>query len=302
MHAPVTGGEFFGDQLIRGVVVGDAQQRFGETQHALATAERRLAEAEHRLAESEHRLAAGEQSDAQIRSDLAGAVAELSDRLTRAEVAAHQLRQYIEGVNANVAELRQLTLTMNHWTVQVRRSIDAIEAAEAERRTQDDETAAAMILAARSRDTQRTERLAAWADELAQRIARGGAVLDLGGGSDWLTTLAARGFDAGAIETNSALHREARARQLNVTLGDAATLLARTEDGSLDALTIARENDDDMPYSKLLAEAQRLLRPGGCLMVAGAHAETIDVMPAAGFGAPKRLDAFGGRALFVTRA
>ena len=273
--------------------------RFGETQHALATAERRLAEAE-------YRLASGEQSDAQIRSDLAGAVAELSDRLTRAEVAAHQLRQYIEGVNANVAELRQLTLTMNHWTVQVRRSIDAIEAAEAERSAENDETTAAMILSARSRDAQRTGRLAAWADELAQRIARGGAVLDLGGGSDWLTMLAARGFDAGAIEANSALHREARARQLNVTLGDAAMLLARTEDGSLDALTIATENEA-MPYAKLLAEAQRLLKRGGCLMIAGAQlqnteAETIDLVQAAGFGAPKRLDAFGGRALFVTRA
>jgi O-antigen chain-terminating methyltransferase len=265
--------------------------RFGETARALRALEQRAAEAEQR--------------DADLRSDLIAAVEELSDRLTRVEIAAHQLRQYVEGVNANVAELRQLTLTMNHWTVQVRRSIDAIETAEAERRAHSDEAAAAMILAARTRDAQRTERLAAWGAEIAARIPRGAVVIDLGIGSDWLATLVARGFDASAIETNAALHREARERGLGVTLGIASALLARTADASLDALTIAATSDE---FAVLLAEAQRIVKRGGCLMVADVRAEaaqpvtTPDSLEAAGFGAPKRLDAFGGRALFVTRA
>jgi hypothetical protein len=264
--------------------------RFGETARALQAAEQRLAEAEQR--------------DAELRSDLSAAVEELSDRLTRAEIAAHQLRQYVEGLNANVAELRQLTLTMNHWTVQVRRSIDAIETAEAEHRARSDEAAAAIILASRARDAQRAQRLAAWGEELAARIPRGGSVIDLGVGSDWLAVLSARGFDASAIETNSALHREARERGLNVTLGNASTLLARTAEASLEALTITAAGDD---FAGLLAEAQRILRRGACLMIMDARSDasqptTPEILDAAGFGAPKRLDAFGGRALFVTRA
>lgn len=274
--------------------------RFGETERALQAAAQRLAEAEQRLAEAEQR-------DAELRSDLSAAVEELSDRITRAEIGAHQLRQYVEGVSVNVAELRQLVLTMNHWTVQVRRSIDAIEAAESERRARNDETAAAAILAARGRDAQRANRLEAWADELAQRMERGAAVLDLGGGPDWLAALAARGFDASAIETNTALHRESRARGLNVTLGDPAMLIARIADASLDALTIAMAEHRDFSHAALLAEAQRVLRRGGCLMIAHARSESAqsappDIVEAAGFGPPKRLDAFGGRAFFAARA
>jgi SAM-dependent methyltransferase len=197
---------------------------------------------------------------------------------------------------------------MNHWTVQVRRSIDAIETAEAEQRARRDEATAAAIVRARSRDGERATRLDAWADELAQRIPRGAAVLDLGIGADWLAVLAARGFDASAIEANSALHRDARARGLSVTLGDAAALLARVADASLDAVTFVAGLGDEKSATELIAAAHRVLKRGGCVLIAVARPDVSaepaigDIVASAGFGDAKRLDGIVGQALLAVRA
>ncbi len=81
----------------------------------------------------------------------------------QAEMHAQALRLYVEGVDANIVSLRHLSLTMNHWALQVRQSIDAIETAEADRRALADETAAAIIAREHARDSQRIQRLQAWA-------------------------------------------------------------------------------------------------------------------------------------------
>ena len=259
---------------------------FGDVRSALAIAEQRFADSEQR--------------DADLRRDLGSAVEELSSRITRTEKAAHEIRVYIESMNASVAELRQLALTMNHWTIEVRKSIAAIEAAEADERTQRDEREAAATLAARARDAGRAERLAAWADELARRAPSRATVLDLGIGADWLAALGARGFAASAIETNSALHRDARERKLDVTLGDPAALIARIEDASLDVLTVDARAFD----VRLAGEAQRILKRGGVLVVVETHAQRegiADLVEPAGFGALESLDAPGGGALFAAR-
>lgn len=259
---------------------------FGEVRSALAIAEQRFADAEQR--------------DADLRRDLASAVDELSERITRTEKAAHEIRVYIESVNASVAELRQLALTMNHWTIEVRKSIAAIEAAEADARRERDEHEAAAILAARARDGGRAERLGAWVGELARHVPEGANVLDLGVGTDWLAALDARGFVASAIETNAALHREARAHKLDVTLGDPAALVARIEDASLDALSIDARAFD----AALAREARRILKRGGVLVVVEARTErasVTDLVEPAGFGALESIDAPGGGALFAAR-
>jgi hypothetical protein len=260
---------------------------FGEVRSALAIAEQRFADAEQR--------------DQDLRRDLSSAVDELSERITRTEKAAHEIRVYIESMNASVAELRQLALTMNHWTIEVRKSIAAIEAAEADERAQRDETEAVAILAARARDGGRAERLSAWAGELARRATQGACVLDLGIGADWLAMLAKRGFAASAIETNSALHRDARERKLDVTLGDPAVLIARIEDASLDALTV----DAGVFDARLAREARRILKRGGVLVVVETHTEragVADLVEPAGFGALESLGAPGGGALFAARS
>jgi len=271
--------------------------RFGETASALQAAEHRDAELREAIDSTQSDLDS-------TQSDLAGAVAELSDRLTRTETSAHLLRQHIDGVSVNVAELRQLALSMNHWTVQVRKSIDAIEAAEAERRERNDETTAAIILRAREQDAHRVLRLQAWADELAQRIPRGATVLDLAGGSDWLAALSARGWSASSIETNTALHREARARNLDVTLGSPGSLLARIADASLDALTIVSPDRiaGEMPATELLREAHRILKHGGCLMFGATPVEYAPaILLAVGFAEPKLIDGSAGKAIFAVR-
>jgi SAM-dependent methyltransferase len=262
--------------------------RFGETAAALQAAEHRDTELRDAI-------------DA-TRSDLADVVAALSARLTQSET-------FTQGLHANVIELRQLALTMNHWTVQVRKSIDAIEAAEAEQRARNDETSAAIILRAREHDAHRASRLQAWSTELAQRIPRSATVLDLAGGSDWLAALSAPGWSVSSIETNTALHREARARNLDVTLGSPRSLLARISDASLDALTIASPDRivDEIPATELLREAHRILKPGGCLMIGATPAESSaeyapSALLAVGFAEPKWLDASGGKALFAVRS
>ncbi|HEY6986208.1 MAG TPA: hypothetical protein VH375_09000 [Rhodanobacteraceae bacterium] len=261
--------------------------RFGETAAALSAAEQRNAEL-------------GEAIDA-VRSDLSNAVAELSERIARAE-------GFAQALNANVVELRQLALTMNHWTVQVRKSIDAIEAAEAEQRARDDEASAAMIRRARERDTMRAERLQAWAGELARRLPPNATVLDLCGGADWLALLNARGWDASSIETNSALHRDARAHGLNVTLGNPSSLLPRIADASLDAMSITSlDRVRDIRAAALLREAQRVLRRGGAVLIdlhsseRTADSVIADVAATGGFGDPQTLDVHAGKALVFAR-
>jgi len=257
--------------------------RFGETATALQAAEQRDAELREAIDGT--------------RSDLADAVAALSARLTQSET-------FTQRTHADVVELRQLALTMNHWTVQVRKSIDAIETAEAELRARNDETSAAIILRAREHDAHRAARLQAWATELAQRIPRDATVLDLAGGSDWLAQLSARGWRASSIENNTALHREARARNLDVTLGSPRGLLARISDASLDALTIASPDRivDEMPAAELVREAHRILKSGGCLMIGAAPAEfSASTLVAVGFAEPKSSDAAGSKTLFAVR-
>ena len=263
--------------------------RFGETNTALRAAEQRDAEL-------------GASLDT-ARADLASAVAELSERIARTE--ANMAR-----AETNVADLRQLALTMNHWAVQVRKSIDAIEAAEGEQRSRDDEIAGATIQRVREHDAMRAERLQAWSSELAHRLPQSASVLDLCGGADWIAALAARGWNASSIETNSALHRDARAKGLNVTLGSPSALLARIADESLDALSIAGLDRiaRDMRAAALLREAKRVLRSGGVLLIDldayGASADSMiaDVVAAGGFANPQTLAVHAGKAVVFARS
>lgn len=271
-------------------------------------------------------LHAAEQRDAELHSEftstLSSAVTELSDRLTQtgdrltqtgdrltqAEMHAQALRQHVEALDASVVSLRHLSLTMNHWALQVRQSIDAIETAEADRRALADETAAAIIAREHARDSQRIQRLQAWAATLVRKIPAAREVVDLCGGADWLAALAAHGLKASSIETNSALHREARARDLNVTLGSPAMLLARAADESVDALTIGslERIGEEMKSMELAREAQRILKPGSVLLIDvaknGIFAQALsDALLGLGFADPETLDVFAGKALMFER-
>jgi SAM-dependent methyltransferase len=267
-----------------------------------------------RFDETAAALHASEQRDAELRSEftshLSNAVTQLSDRLAQAETHAETLRRHVEALDANVVSLRHLSLTMNHWALQVRQSIDAIETAETERQTREDEASAAIIARARSHDAQRAPRLQAWAEKVAKKMPAAAEVLDVCGGSDWLAALGARGLKVSSIETNSALHREARARHLDVTLGSPRSLLARVADESIDALTMGLSERivEEMTPAELAREAQRILKRGGVLLIdvgdigGPVEAALSDAALGVGFADLETLDVFSGKALMFERS
>ncbi|HVT31742.1 MAG TPA: methyltransferase domain-containing protein [Rhodanobacteraceae bacterium] len=237
-------------------------------------------------------LQAAEQRDAEQREGLAAlsiAADALSERSAR-------LEEHARALDATVSDLRGLVLAMNHWTVEVRRSIDAIDAAEAERRAGEDEAAAARIARRRDLDTERRERIAARAAAFAGALPDRARVLDLCGGADWLAALVERGCRVTSIETNSALHRRARERKLDVTFGDPLALLERTSDASLDALTLdAARIGASVPT--VLGEAQRILKRGGILLIDLGEGAPPDAAALSAFAARVPLDA--GALVFV---
>jgi hypothetical protein len=227
-----------------------------------------------------------------LRGDLASAVDELSARQTKTELGAHEMRVFIESLDATVADLRQLTLAMNHWTTEVRRGIETIEADDEASRIADDAIEAAAIAASRARDPSRSTRDAALIEAIAHRLPRGAKIVDLCGGGDWLAALVARGFVASSIETNAAIHRAERERALDATFGDPHALLVRVADASLDAITIDFTRDLRATPAALLREAHRIVRSGGVLVVVDgvdepstSRARVADLVRASGFDA-----------------
>lgn len=256
-------------------------------------------------------LHAGEQRDAEHREMLnasAVAMTELSERLNGLSERIGQVESYARGLDAAVTELRGLTLAMNHWTVQLRQCVEAIESAESERRAREDETSAALIERMRGLDTDRLRRMDAWTSELARRLSGKGRVLDVCGDPKWFDALALDGWNVSAIETNSVLHRRARDDGRDVTLGDPVALMARIADASLDAVSFAADRVlDDVTVVEIVREALRIVKPRGVLLIdLGRSATHFDaalsrVALAVGFADPAAIDAFSGKALVFVR-
>jgi SAM-dependent methyltransferase len=100
--------------------------------------------------------------------------------------------------------------------------------------------------------------------------ATGPRVLDLGPGrGEWLALLAGAGVPAVGVDDNPAMVEHLRLRGLDVACGDAAAHLAVVRDGALDALTAFHvvEHLDLEALLELLAQARRVLRPGGLLIL-----------------------------------
>lgn len=213
-------------------------------------------------------------------------------------------------VQTQIDELRHHVLSMNHWLTSLRRTVTALEDADAQ---QPARTLAAAVAERRlGGDPLRPLRLAAWRDALAADVAGGGRVLDLGSGADWQAVLAAQQL---AIDPGDG-------GGLPSFLDDPGTALARTGDGELAALSLldAAAVLRRLPAAELFASAQRVLRSGGVLLIAFTDgpvsiADRLDgragfdadpalfaqALEAAGFADVRRCDAADGSPALLAR-
>jgi hypothetical protein len=215
-------------------------------------------------------------------------------------------------------DLRHYVLAANHWVVSLQRSLAEIEDTANAQRERADQLAATIIETA-AESAARSARHAGWAAELATHLPAASVVLDLGSGDGaWLDALSLRGVAVHGIETNSVLVAHAQARGAQIALGDPLGALTRCADASLGGLVVAAcaLAASDIETTDLLAQAQRALRPDGCLLLrleqgamrlASISAATLDpvhwaaILRGAGFDAVSELAASGGTALLVRR-
>lgn len=106
------------------------------------------------------------------------------------------------------------------------------------------------------------------------------AALDLGcGRGEWLELLGEQGFRAHGVDLDDGMLAACRERALDVELGDAIACLRALPDASL-ALVSAFHLVEHIPFEPLqalVAEAQRVLLPGGLLIMETPNAENLVV-------------------------
>jgi len=162
-------------------------------------------------------------------------------------------------------ELTHYVHTGNHWLVSVQRGMDEVERVAGDLRDRAERLAAAIVEPGDMR-TDRAERHAAWARDVAMRVGAGRRVLDLGSGDgDWLDALARVGIDATGVEPVTALADQAAARGRTVAAGDPLDVLARSADGGIDAISLsaAALGGEPVRIAQVVVEASRALAPGG---------------------------------------
>jgi SAM-dependent methyltransferase len=105
--------------------------------------------------------------------------------------------------------------------------------------------------------------------------APGRRLLDLGGGTgNYAQALAAEGWDPLVADLNEAMLERARAKGLDTAVADATALAF--EDASFDAVTMISMIHHVTDPAAALAEAKRVLRPGGRLALKGWMREHIE--------------------------
>lgn len=104
--------------------------------------------------------------------------------------------------------------------------------------------------------------------------------LDVGcGRGEWLELLGEQGFQAHGVDLDDGMLAACRERGLDVELGDAIACLRRLPDASL-ALVSAFHLVEHIPFEllqQLVSEAQRVLLPGGLLIMETPNAENLVV-------------------------
>lgn len=116
-----------------------------------------------------------------------------------------------------------------------------------------------------------TAKLAAYLPDVRRLVAAvPGEVVDLGSGrGEWLTLLRDEGVPASGVDSHADFVEAARARGLNVVLGDAVAYLERLPPASVAMVTAFHliEHVDTEALLTLLAAARSALRPGGVVLL-----------------------------------
>lgn len=222
-----------------------------------------------------------------------------------------------------LAFLRQRVYAMNHWSHHLTAAFARIEEVADAHQVEQGALAARAALEVVAADTLRNARNLAWADAFASSMPARGRVLALACGGDWLALLAARGFGVSGAEPNPALREAGCARGVTIESAAAQAVLRRTADASLDGLTILAlpALQHEISCIQLLAEAHRVLRNGGTLLLAfareaaaivdallGASSPTMPVdlltqaVATTGFADITRIDADDGSVALLARS
>ena len=172
-----------------------------------------------------------------------------------------------------LAFLRQRVYAINHWSHHLTEAFERIEAIADAHQVEQGVLAARTSLEVVAADMSRNTRNLAWADAFASDMPARGRVLALACGGDWFALLAARGFEVSGAEPNPALREAAYTRGVTIEGAAPQAVLRRAADASLDGLTILALPALEHAISciELLAEAHRVLRDGGVLLLAFAR-------------------------------
>ncbi|MEO5624555.1 MAG: methyltransferase domain-containing protein, partial [Dokdonella sp.] len=243
----------------------------------------------------------------------------LEGRLAPLEASTALLRGRHDANTSEMIDLRHYVHAANHWIASMQASLAELEETAALEREQADALTAIVDASA---SAERANRHAEWAGRLGPVLPAAARVLDLGSGDgDWLAAMAVHGVIANGIEPNQVLASRARARDMQVALGDPLTALSRCEDAELDAITLSTDllAGDDVLITSTLAQILRALKPAGRVML---RAETLSLdrshfephrtapdahrwlalLAAAGFTRAQVLPAQGAAAVLAQRA
>jgi SAM-dependent methyltransferase len=170
-----------------------------------------------------------------------------------------------------LAFLRQRVYAINHWSHELELAFARIEDVARCRDAESNALAARAADAVLSADTQRSARNTRWMEELAHRLAPPAAILTLASGSDCADLLRARGYRV--CETDGGEAASAAETQENHTFSAAPAILKRSEDASVDGLVVLSTTSlaRSMPLPNFIAEAARVLRPDGLILLAFAN-------------------------------
>jgi SAM-dependent methyltransferase len=156
----------------------------------------------------------------------------------------------------------------------LRRRVEALEAAEQARQFHPTYRAAEFEAAFRGSDADLKDRYA----DLAEMLDGYGPVLDIGcGRGELLELLAARGTEASGVEIDADLAGEGHARGLSIVVDDGIAHLGALPDGSLGAVVLVQVVEHLTPQDviDLVAIARDKVRAGGMLVMETVNPQSL---------------------------